>query len=108
MHLEHAELAFHEQDPRLGRRRGAQRQVGDPLDRQPGCHLDDQGVIAFHRRVAAGPGGRAEIGGELPPQARDRQVDPQLDAGHRDRLLAAGALTQRPRNACRGPRAAAG
>src|SRR5215813_3761863 len=77
MHLQHAEVPLDEQDPRLDRF-GAQREVGDPFDRQPGRHLDDQCMITFGGRVAPCPGRGSEIGGELPLQPADRQVDPQL------------------------------
>ena len=37
MHLEDAELPLDEQDARLHRGRGAQREVDHPLDREPGA-----------------------------------------------------------------------
>src|SRR5215469_5374354 len=78
VHLEHAELPLHEQDARLHGRHGAQHQVGDPLDGEPGRHLDDQRVLALERRVAAGAGRRAQVRRELPLQVPDEQVDAEL------------------------------
>ena len=51
--LQDAELPLHEQDAGLDRRLGPQRQVGDPLDGQAGCDLDDERVVALDGRVAA-------------------------------------------------------
>ncbi len=78
MHLEHAELPLDEQDARLDRGHRAQRQVGDPLDGQRGRNLDDERVLPGERRVAAGPGRRAQVRGELRLQVLDEQVYPQL------------------------------
>ena len=79
----HAELPLHEQDARLDRGHRAQRQVGDPLDGQRGRDLHDERVLAGERRVAPGAGGRAQVGGELPLQVLDQQVDAQLGARYR-------------------------
>src|ERR1700691_2179130 len=78
VHLEHAELALHVQDPGLDGRHRAQGQVGYPLDRERRSHLDDQRVLTLERRIAPGPGGRAQIRGELPLQIPDEQVDAQF------------------------------
>ncbi len=44
------------------------------------CYLAKAGwkVLALERRVAAGAGGRAQVGGELPLQVPDQQVDAQF------------------------------
>ena len=81
VHLQHPELPLHEQDPRLDARNRPQREVGDPLDRQGRRDLDDQRVLAGERRIAASPGRRAEIGGELRPQVPYQEIDAQLGDG---------------------------
>ena len=78
VNLEHPELALHEQDARLDAGHGAQRQIGDPLDGQGRRHFDDERVLAGERRVAAGPGRRAQVRGELRLQVSHQEVNPQL------------------------------
>ena len=78
MHLQHPELPLDEQDAGLDGGHRAQCQVGDPLDRQRGRHLDDERVLAGERRVTASPGRRAEVRGELRLQVPDQEVNPQL------------------------------
>ena len=78
VHLEHPELPLHEQDAGLDAGHGAQRQVGDPLDRERGRHLDDEGVLPGERWVAAGAGRRAQVRGELRLQVPHQEVDTQL------------------------------
>ena len=79
-----------------------EREVGHALDRQPRRDLDDQRVVALHRRVAARPRRRAHGRRELPAQVVDRQVDAELD-----RRQARGSAL-RSRSACRARRGAAG
>lgn len=78
--VEHAELALNEKDAGLDPWHRPQREVDDPLDRQRRRDLDDGGVLARARRVAASPGRRAEKGGELRLHARQQQMDTKL--GH--------------------------
>ena len=78
VHLAHAELALDDEDARLHRPHGAQREVRDAVDGQPGRDLDDERVLPLVRRVAAGPGRRGEPRRELALQVRQQQVDPQF------------------------------
>src|SRR3712207_1734784 len=79
MDLEHPGQALDEVDPRLHLGHRPQGEVDDALDREGGRDLDDQRVVALHRRVAARTQRRPQVGRELPAQVRDREVDPQLD-----------------------------
>jgi hypothetical protein len=78
VHLEHAELALHEQDARLDTGHSAQREIGDPLDGQRRRHLHDERVLPGERRVAAGARRGAQVRGELRLQVSHQEVDPQL------------------------------
>ena len=89
--LEHAELALHVQDAGLHGGHPAQRQVGDPLDGQGRGDVDDERVLALHRRVAAGPGRGAQVRRELPLQVLDEQVHPELRRGRRHRFTRCAA-----------------
>ena len=83
--LEDAELALHEEDAGLDLWHGLEGQVDDTFDGQTGGDLDDQGVLALHRRVAASARRRPHVGRELPTQFGNGEVDAQFDirSGHR-------------------------
>ena len=85
MQLEDAELALHEEDAGLDLRHGLERQVDNALDGQTGSDLDDESVLALHRRVATSARRRPHVGRELPTQLGDGEVDAQFDirSGHR-------------------------
>jgi hypothetical protein len=51
------------------------------MDRQRRGYLDDQRMHAFERDIAARAGRRAHIGGELPPERLDAQIDAKFGHG---------------------------
>src|SRR4029079_10865219 len=90
MKLEYAELPLGIENAGFGFGHRLQRHIAHMMDGERWRDLDDERMHALERYIAPGACGRSHIGGKLPPQGLELQIDAKLR--HGEKLLRTAEL----------------